>query len=169
MVKYGNYFEILTTRILDEDTHTSRIQDWMVYKNDFDDYTNKNIGYLPYEKWHPSIYIDGGFMIAKRDVLKSVHGFNEALHWGEAEDVDLSARLYNAGYMTNIDIANTVYTQTHRHKGVKENYFIKQIPGIKKTAQDIVHKRRLKKQNEEFIRYMNNFSMDFNKGNTISE
>jgi|GEM_PF-1691299 len=164
MKKYGNYFEILTNRILDEDTHTMRVQDWMANQTDFNDYTDRHTGYLPYEQWNPSIYVDGGFIIAKRDLLKSVHGYNEALHWGEAEDVDLSNRLYYAGYMTNMYRDNMVFTQTHRHGGINEEKFFKKSSKVKQDLVEIKYQYQLKKQRDEFLRFVNDFSLDFQDG-----
>ncbi|MDI9873365.1 hypothetical protein [Flectobacillus rivi] len=119
--KYGNTFEILANKVFDEETQSLRVQDWMHYERDFTDFLGIKAGALSYLEWNPTVYVDGGFIIAKTSILKSIDGYNESLHWGEAEDVDLSKRLYQAGYMTNIDTNNIVFTQTHRHVGISIN------------------------------------------------
>lgn len=140
MERYGNCFDVLTNKILDEGSKRFRVQDWVTNERGFYDFQNLKAGMLPYDMWNPSVYIDGGFLIAKTQVLKAVGGYNESLHWGEAEDVDLSLRLYQAGFMTNIDLDNEVYTETHRHKGVspdddrfKSKTLLKKLPSFLKT------------------------------------
>lgn len=148
--KYGNCFEILVNKILDEDTHRLRVQDWMHYERDFVDYKNIKAGSLLYSEWNPTVYVDGGFIICKTAILKSIGGYNEALHWGEAEDVDLSKRLYQAGYMTNINLDNYVFTQTHRHTGFDEKRKFRRENFIRSIINDLKKTIKLHLQEREY-------------------
>jgi hypothetical protein len=113
---YGNHFEVLCIRILDEETQRCRVQDWLYLSGDLLDYRHTKGSLLPYHLWRPDLYVDGGCLIAKKHILEPIM-FNERLHWGEAEDVDLSRRLYQAGVMINFDAGCHVLTSTHRHPG----------------------------------------------------
>ncbi len=165
MVTYGNCFEILTNKILDEETHSLRVQDWMVSEIDFNNYETKHIGYFPYDKWHPNIYVDGGFIIVKKNIIMAINGYNNSLHWGEAEDVDLSVRLYNAGYVTNINTKNEVYTKTHRHKGIDNQTFFKKPNLLKEKYNNLKNKnyyqKNLKKEKQSYSSFISMTKIDF--------
>lgn len=122
MQTHGNFFEVLCPQILDEETETRRVQDWLRLKGDFNDYRTVKGELLDYDAWHPDIYVDGGCLIVKRHKLLPIL-YNQRLHWGEAEDVDISRRLYQAGVMTNLYLGCAVTTETHRHPGntIKES------------------------------------------------
>lgn len=145
---YGNNFEVLALRILDEETQNLRVQDWMHYERDFWDFSNTKSGLLDYNDWNPTVYLDGGLLIAKKSALLEIGGYNEALNWGEAEDVDLAIRLYQAGFMTNLDLNNFVLTQTHRHKG--KPLIVKSISYWRRILREFRRKIRLRLEKSSF-------------------
>jgi hypothetical protein len=113
---YGNYFEVLSMKILNHDMN-KRVQDWLYLKGDFNYFNKIESGIVNYDKWNPYLYIDGGFIVIKTSIIKKIL-YNENLHWGEAEDVDLARRLYSNGNLFEFDVNNFVFTETHRHNGV---------------------------------------------------
>lgn len=123
---YGNYFEFMTNVILDETTKKRRVQDWMYYRGEFADYRNNKGGSMHYNKWSPYVYVDGGLLICKKHLITRI-GYNENLHWGEAEDLDISRRLFATGFMINLYRDAEAYSQTHRHPGsfVKFDFYVK--------------------------------------------
>jgi hypothetical protein len=94
-----------------------RVQDWLYLKGDFNYFNKIESGIVNYDKWNPYLYIDGGFIVIKTSIIKKIL-YNENLHWGEAEDVDLARRLYSNGNLFEFDVNNFVFTETHRHNGV---------------------------------------------------
>jgi hypothetical protein len=113
---YGNYFDVLQPQILDEESKSRQVQDWMYFSGDFSDFSNTKGGYVEYNKWNSSIYIDGGLIIIKKHVIENVR-YNENLNWGEAEDLDLCRRLYLSGALFSFYHDLKVFTSTHRHPG----------------------------------------------------
>lgn len=59
------------------------------------------IGMLAYGDWEPGHYVNGGVMIARRDVL-AAHPWNDLLFWNQAEDVELSRRFLVAGVVPRL-------------------------------------------------------------------
>ena len=113
---HGNYFEVLSMKIFNHDMN-KRVQDWLYLKGDFNYFNKIESGIVNYDKWNPYLYIDGGFIVIKTSIIKEIL-YNENLHWGEAEDVDLARRLYLNGNLFEVDVNNFVFTETHRHNGV---------------------------------------------------
>jgi hypothetical protein len=65
-------------------------------------------------------YIDGGLFIARRAVFETT-ALNEALAWGEAEDIEWCNRLYHAGYLIDMEPAANATSQTFKmHKSSLE-------------------------------------------------
>lgn len=116
ITQYGNLFDILAIKILDEETKSKRVQDWMIFKGNLSDFKSNKAFMLSYNDWDSDIYVDGGFLIAKKHILDNIK-YNNNLNWGEAEDVDLCKRLFLDGVLISLDIKNFVYTTTHRHNG----------------------------------------------------
>lgn len=118
MVGFGNYFEVLTTPIRVAGTNDERMLDWLASPGDPTWFRRDRVLLLPYTHWHPQVYIDGGYMIAKRHVLLRTP-YDERLHWGEAEDLHLSRRLQLAGVSLGLNPAAPVLTRSDRHRGVR--------------------------------------------------
>jgi hypothetical protein len=112
---YGNYFDGICPRILDAETKTKRIQDWMStslnhlqFKKMFP--TNNM---LSYDEWKPNWNLNGGHMIIKKHLLERVL-LNPYLNWGEAEDGDMCRRLDADGFCLVSYADLTIYTSTNR-------------------------------------------------------
>lgn len=112
---YGNYFEFLSTKVLDEKTKLKRVVDWVQYSGDFNE-ISVNGELLNYSKWTPHVYIDGGYIIGKRSIFNSLL-YNDYLHWGEAEDLEMSKRLFLSGYIINLFTECSVTSSNERHEG----------------------------------------------------
>jgi hypothetical protein len=113
--KHGNYFDCLCIKILDEDTQSHRVQDWMGTSLDHYDFLKidpKNYS-LNYNEWIPNWNVNGGFMIIKKHLIERVK-LNSFLHWGECEDGDLCRRLDADGLSLTLFTGTYVLTQTHR-------------------------------------------------------
>jgi hypothetical protein len=116
MKEYGNYFDFLCTKVLDEDTESKRILDWLEFRGALSD--NDVCGkQLTYTEWTPYIYIDGGYIIGKKSKFEKT-SLNKYLNWGEAEDLIFSKNILNAGNMINFYSDCYVTSATNRHQGV---------------------------------------------------
>ena len=115
---YGNYYDQLCMPILDEDTKSSRINDWMIIDNDLTEFKKSKGFLLNYKEWSPFVYVDGGFMVIKKHIIAKTK-FNPFLNWGEMEDVNLSQRLYLDGNSISFYETPVLFTQTHRIRGIK--------------------------------------------------
>ena len=118
--KYGNYFDQLCMPILDEDTGSLRVNDWLKSFHDFTEFQKAKSTRLDYNNWDRHIYSDGGFMLLKKHILAKVK-LNPYLNWGEIEDVDLSERLYLNGISICFYKDTYLLTQTHRIKPSKQS------------------------------------------------
>jgi hypothetical protein len=115
IILHGNYFDCLSIRIVDEDTRTQRIQDWIGTSLDHYDFLKiepKNYN-LNYNEWIPNWNVNGGFMIIKKHLIERVK-LNPYLHWSECEDGDLCRRLDADGLCLTLYTDTYVMTQTHR-------------------------------------------------------
>ena len=110
MKKYGNYFEILSCKIQDHDR--TRAGDWITYGSKWDKISK--IGLMNYMDWDKYGYLDGGLYILKKSVWKSVP-WNSKLLWGEGEDLDISRRFYENGYVSRINIFSICNTLKWNH------------------------------------------------------
>jgi hypothetical protein len=53
---------------------------------------------IPVSQYHPNVYINGGAILAKRDILVR-NPWEELLMWNQREDVELTRRLQAKGYV----------------------------------------------------------------------
>ena len=113
---YGNHFDQLCMPILDEDTQTLRINDWMRIDGDFSEFEKSKATILDYNDWSPYVFVDGGFMLIKKHIISKIK-LNPFLNWGEMEDVNLSQRLYLEGNLISFYQTPVLLTETHRIKG----------------------------------------------------
>ena len=116
----GNYFDQLCMPILDEETQSLRVNDWIKSYHDFTLFQLSNSVPLKYSEWDRHIYSDGGFLLIKKHIMET-QKFNSFLNWGEMEDVDLSERLYLNGNSVSFYPNTFILTQTHRIKVYKQN------------------------------------------------
>jgi len=56
---------------------------------------------LEYGDWTPHMFINGGIIIGKTEVLRMVR-WNELLFWNQAEDVELTRRLMSQGFIPRL-------------------------------------------------------------------
>ncbi|MFC2110610.1 hypothetical protein ACFLSU_08590 [Bacteroidota bacterium] len=135
---YGNYFDGICPKIIDIETKSNRVQDWITtslnhlqFKKMF---PKKNV--LEYNEWKPNWNLNGGHMIIKKHLIERVL-LNPFLNWGEAEDGDMCRRLDADGFCLNNYSDLIIYTSTNRLKqGVNKK-------GISKYLQIIKYKLSL--------------------------
>lgn len=91
MARFGGDFDVLVPR--QTSTDGQPLPDWVTLS----DYLNWSTpGWLEFGDFHPFGYVNGGVIVAKRERLKRTR-WSELLFWGQAEDIDLSRRLQDAG------------------------------------------------------------------------
>jgi len=101
MRHYGNVFEVLTCRQLLK--NGTRVGDWVHSRKPYGTRAYQlTIEQLDYKDWTENVYIGGMFTIIKKHVWEKIP-WNETLYWHEAEDIELSVRLVNAGYIPRIN------------------------------------------------------------------
>ena len=143
---YGNYFDQLCMPILDEDSQSLRINDWMAINSDFTEFEKSKGVILGYKDWSPFVFVDGGVMVIKKHIISKIK-LNPFLNWGEMEDVDLSQRLYLEGNSVCFYESPVLFTQTHRIKASNpsENWF-------KKMIRPMRYKQHINIRNKEIMR-----------------
>lgn len=72
-----------------------RFPDWVAAGNSW---TLAKSILLDTNDFHPNLYVNGGAIVAKKEVLLN-YPLNELLFWNEAEDIEHTKRLLEAGYM----------------------------------------------------------------------
>jgi hypothetical protein len=117
MKAYGNFFDGICPRILDVETKSKRVQDWIT--TSLDHFQFKKMfpvrGVLNYDEWKPNWNLNGGHMIIKKHLIERVL-LNPFLNWGEAEDGDVCRRLDADGFCLVSYADLTIYTSTNRLK-----------------------------------------------------
>lgn len=88
-LKFGNDFEVCITPILNSDN--TRFRDWTLW---FDDPNPDRQRLLPYEVTNLSkyMYISGAYWVAKKRLMEQFP-LDEALSWGESEDIKWSKQV----------------------------------------------------------------------------
>ena len=115
--KEGNYFDAFTPAILDEETKSKHVIDFVSYPNyAFGKYQKVYNN----KKWSPNLYMDGAIITIKSHVAKEILQ-KPYLHWGEKEDVDFARRIYQNGYIITVNHNIKVYTLTYSKKGANLN------------------------------------------------
>ncbi|MDA9287272.1 hypothetical protein N9P72_00060 [Amylibacter sp.] len=110
---HGNYFDALCMPTIDLHGNRFRV-DWMSFNYPITQLKKQNRS-LKYSEWTPEVIIQGGILVAKRDLILKFM-FDERLHWEELEDMQLSKQAYLAGAFINVDINNFVYSESVNHK-----------------------------------------------------
>lgn len=155
MKAYGNFFDGICPRILDVETKSKRVQDWMTTSLDHLHFKKmfplKSV--LNYDEWKPNWNLNGGHMIIKKHLLERVF-LNPYLNWGEAEDGDMCRRLDADGFCLVSYADLTIYTSTNR---LKQN---KRKNGILGDLQILKYKLSLVlnyyKRKSTFLKYLKN-------------
>jgi hypothetical protein len=93
---WGGDYSILVPKAITTDGQ--RYPDWIAQERPWRLGHN---GLVEYSDYHPGMFNNGGIFVAKTALLKD-HSFSEILFWHEAEDVELSRRLYNHGICLRI-------------------------------------------------------------------
>lgn len=91
MDRFGGDFDVVVPR--QETVDGLPMPDWVMLSDPLNWATP---GWLEYGDYHPYVYINGGVIIAKRDLLAEVR-WSEMLFWAQAEDVELTRRLEDRG------------------------------------------------------------------------
>lgn len=110
---YGNYFDVLCLPTVDTDGNRFRV-DWMNFHYPITQIKKQNRS-LEYSSWTPEVIIQGGILIAKKNLMLRAM-FDERLHWEELEDMQLSKKVYLEGAFINVDVKNCVYSEAVNHK-----------------------------------------------------
>lgn len=148
MKKYGNYFEILSCIIYD--THGERGGDWITYGTQFGNLAR--IGMLEYKDWDKYGYIDGGCYILKKSVWKKIN-WNDNSRVGDKkpEDVDLSERWYENGFVTRFNHFSKLITLKWNHGKLREYNFNKKRLGNFKSGKISFYHHQLKQLGKKYI------------------
>jgi len=88
---FGGDFDVVAPR--QTSTTGQPLPDWVML-SDHLNWTTP--GWLEFGDYHPFGYVNGGVIVAKTECLRRTR-WSELLFWGQAEDVDLSRRLQDAG------------------------------------------------------------------------
>lgn len=157
IAKQGNYFDLFCIRILDEETQSKRVSDWIARKPGYDSFRYVQDPYVlrpSYDEWYPGWNVNGGFMIIKKHVIEPVL-LNPYLHWGEAEDGDLCDRLRQHGAICTFYKEPYILTQTHRIGAMTSK-----VSRLKKLLIQLYYNRihlwlRLQRKRAAFNKYLN--------------
>ena len=119
---FGNDYSVLVCK--QELENKTRIPDWVTIGSEWGWTTP---GILEYGDWSNYTFINGGIIIAKRNVLKK-SPWNELLFWNQAEDVELTRTLKQNGFVPRLARNILVYSLPMR-KNFMEGF--EYIPYIK--------------------------------------
>jgi len=126
--KYGNYFEVLSCKILTP--KEKRAGDWLTYGTDWNKIAR--IGMLEYKDWDKYGYVDGGFYILKKSVWRKVK-WNENVLWGQGEDIVLSQDWEKNGIVTRFNSYSDILATNWNHEDLQEYKFnAKKLGNLKK-------------------------------------
>jgi len=117
MKEYGNYFDFLCIPTRDAEGRRFCV-DWMSNSYPFSLTARRNPS-LPYRQWSPYAIVQGGVMVAKRNLLLRFP-LEETLHWGEMEDMHLSVLAYLNGAFIALDDQNCFLSDAVNHVPQRE-------------------------------------------------
>ncbi len=110
MKKYGNFFEVLSCKILNDEG--KRCGDWITHGSKFK--KAPRLGLLDYEDWDENGWIDGGLYILKKSVWKKAQ-WDEALFWNQGEDLKLMQDWKKRGIIQRFNNFSSCKTLSWRH------------------------------------------------------
>ena len=145
-------FDVVCFPILDIETRSHRLNDWIKLGWDLD-YYQKSIGRLmPYSSWSPEVYINGGVICIKRSIYLDVLQ-NSNLQWGEMEDVDFSRRLMlNGANIVFYPKANVLSTTKRFGRLVDKSFLVKLKEIIFEPYSKFRNKQIFDKQFKDFLK-----------------
>lgn len=111
LTEFGADVDVLVCR--QEMPDGRRFPDWVTYGSAWG---GTYAAMLPYGEWCRYLFVNGGLMIARREVLHAI-GWNELLFWNQYEDVELTRRLQAHGLVPRLARSLTVLTD-----GVRSRY-----------------------------------------------
>ena len=117
MQRYGNYFELLNMR--NQSSRGARVIEGAEFRGRPGEVFGRRVGLLPLGQWSKDYFPGGGVIIAKKH-LTAGFLFDERLHWGEMEDVQLAQMAYLQGLFCYFDPDNFIVTFSLRHKEMEE-------------------------------------------------
>lgn len=124
MKKFGNVFDAMSCRQILE--NGVRSGDWLstngAYNKDTFRYQLYKISSLDYRDWDRWGYLGGQLTIIKKHVWEKVP-WNELLYWNDGEDVDLSYRLQQQGYVLRFNLNASISTIAWRHGKIPQKYY----------------------------------------------
>lgn len=106
--EFGGDYSVLVCRQTRLDGR--RMPDWVTLGCEWNITTPAT---LEYGDWTRHVFINGGIILAKTEVLKRIP-WNELLFWGQAEDVELTRRLRSRGYVPRLARDISVISATMR-------------------------------------------------------
>ncbi|MFH1470292.1 MAG: hypothetical protein ABIF01_00935 [Candidatus Micrarchaeota archaeon] len=156
MKKYGNYFEVLTCRVLKDN---KRAGDWVTTGRDLRSLFNRSaygdsdealrrsdappvIGLLEYNDWDEGVYIPGFFNIMKRRIWERCP-YNETLFWNEFEDGELSALHHKLGIVPRFNPHSTCNTDEFRFVNMPLYSFDSEKAGKSNSSAFLLRRRIL--------------------------
>lgn len=121
MMKYGNYFDYLCLPTLDKSGNRFGV-DWMTFSFPLTQtlWINRPIDY---NKWSTDVIIQGGVIIGKKHLLLQ-YKLDERLYWGEMEDIHFSKVAYLNGAFFNIDINNSIISESVNHTPLTTTFLV---------------------------------------------
>lgn len=108
--KYGNYFDVLSNIILDE--NGKRAGDWMTFGTKWPNLSR--VALLEYRDWDNDLYLDGGYYVLKKDTWRKAK-WDESLFWNQGEDIQLSINFHKNGFVPRFNQYSTCRTLLWRH------------------------------------------------------
>lgn len=110
MIKYGNYFEVLSCKVHND--KEERCGDWITYGNQIGSFPK--IGMLEYKDWDRYGYLDGALYIMKKSAWETAK-WDENLFWNEGEDIKLSNEWHKNGVVIRLNPHCSCLTLNWRH------------------------------------------------------
>jgi hypothetical protein len=101
--KWGNYFFHITTK---QYYKNKRTHDWIVNAK----YQNKPLSFawlMDYKDWNNNSFISGQLHIGKKFIFQK-YKWDEKLFWGQSEDVVLSKKINDSGYLNRFNPYSSV-------------------------------------------------------------
>lgn len=113
LMEFGGDFDVLVCR--QEMPDGRRFPDWVTYGSSW---RGTFAAMLPYGEWCRYLYVNGGLMIARREVLSTI-GWNELLFWNQYEDVELTRRMQAQGLVPRLARSVRVLTKEVRSRYIE--------------------------------------------------
>lgn len=108
LLEFGGDFSVVSCRQTMPDGR--RFPDWVTMGSEWS-WTHPAM--LNYGDWSRHVYINGGLIIARTEVLRDTP-WNDLLFWNQAEDIELTRRLRHAGHVARFARHVNAITQTMR-------------------------------------------------------